>query len=221
MKIQIQKARNKIMMKKGLARVSVFMMVAAIATSVAACTPQDKKGGAKNPTETTVQAKVSREKTKKEKTKNPGKKKDENAKIEAPTKAVEAPGKVTEWPKQEAKGPGADQAQGPGVNETSPKTPTGNDAMKPSAEPSKGQTGEKAPKASEGVKEQDAKKDEKKSAANKKKENGEKKKLSQKKSDSKLKKKAAEKKSDGKQAKNSGNGATGHAVKLKPNICTS
>lgn len=144
------------MMKKGLARVSVFMMVAAIAASVAACTPQDKKGGAKNPTETTVQAKVSREKTKKEKTKKPVRKKDENAGTEAPTKAVEAP-------KQEAKGPGAGPAQGAGVNETSPRTPAGNGAVKPSAEPSKGQTGEKVPKASEGVKKQEAKKDQKKS----------------------------------------------------------
>ena len=96
------------MMKKGLARVSVFMMAAAIAASVAACTPQDKKGGAKNPTETTVQAKVSREKTKKEKTKNTGKKKDENARIEAPTKEAEAP-------KQAAKGPGAGPAKEPGI----------------------------------------------------------------------------------------------------------
>ena len=48
------------MMKKGLARVSVFMMAAAIAASVAACTPQDKKGGEKTQTETTVQAKASK-----------------------------------------------------------------------------------------------------------------------------------------------------------------
>ena len=186
------------MMKKGLARVSVFMMVAAIAASVAACTPQDKKGGAKNPTETTVQAKVSREKTKKEKTKKPVRKKDENARTEAPTKAVEAP-------KQAAKGPGAGPAQGAGVNETSPRTPAGNGAVKPSAEPSKGQTVEKAPKASEGVKKQEAKKDQKKSAVNQK--------FSQKKSDSRLKQKSAEKKSDGMQAKNSGNGDAGQKGK--------
>ena len=33
------------------------MMAAAMAASVAACTPQDKKGGTKPPTETTIQAK--------------------------------------------------------------------------------------------------------------------------------------------------------------------
>lgn len=190
------------MMKKGLARVSVFMMAAAIAASVAACTPQDKKGGAKNPTETTVQAKVSREKTKKEKTKNPGKKKEENARIEAPTKEAEEP-------KQAVKGPGAGPAKGTGIQETAPKAPAGNSVVKPCAESSKGQTGEKAPKASEGVKEQDTKKDEKKSALNKKKENEKKTKLSKKKSDSGLKKKVAEKKSDGMQARNSGNGEGG------------
>lgn len=160
------------MMKKGLARVSVFMMAAAIAASVAACTPQDKKGGAKNQTETTVQAKVSKEKAKKEKTKKPEKKKDENAKKEMPTKAVEAPAKATEEPKQEAKEPGAGPAKGPGIQETEPKAPAGNGVVKPSVEPSKGQTGEKAPKVSEGVKEPDTKKDEKKSAANKKKGDG-------------------------------------------------
>lgn len=85
--------------------------------------------------------------------------------------------------------------------------------MKPSTESSKDQAGEKAPKASEGVKEPDTKKDEKKSAANKKKENGEKTKLSQKKSDNGLKKKTAEKKSDGKQAKNSGSGEAGQKGK--------
>ena len=81
--------------------------------------------------------------------------------------------------------------------------------VKPSVESSKGQTGEKAPKASEGVKEQDTKKDEKKSAVNKKKENEKKTKLSQRKSDSGLKKKVAEKKSDGTQARNNGNGEGG------------
>lgn len=187
------------MMKKGLARVSVFMMSVAIAASVAACTPQDKKGGAKSPTETTVQVKVSREKTKKEKTKNPGKKEEENVRIEVPTKEAEAP-------KQAVKGSGAGPAKGPGIQETAPMAPAGNGVVKPSAEPSKGQTGEKAPKASEGVKEQDTKKDEKKSAINKKKENEKKTKLSQRKSDSGLKKKVAEKKSDETQARNSGNG---------------
>ena len=53
----------------------------------------------------------------------------------------------------------------------------------------------------------------KKSAADKKKENGERTKLSQKKSDSKLKKKLSEKKSDGKQAKNSGKGEAGQKGK--------
>ena len=129
------------MMKKGLARVSVFMMAAAIAASVAACTPQDKKGGAKNPTETTVQAKVSREKTKKEKTKNPGKKKEENARIEAPTKEAEAP-------KQAAKGPGTGPAKGSGIRETAPKAPAGSAAVKPSDETYKVQTLEKSPKNS-------------------------------------------------------------------------
>lgn len=149
-------------MKKGLARISVFMMAAAIAASVAACTPQDKKGGAKSQAETTVQAKVSKEKAKKEKTKKREKKKGENAKVEMPTKTVEVPAKATEGPKQEAKGPGAGPAKGPGIQETAPKAPAGNGAVKPSVEPSKGQAGEKAPKASEGVKEQDTKKDEKK-----------------------------------------------------------
>lgn len=45
------------------------MMAAAMAASVAACTPQDKKGGTKPPTETTIQAKGSKEKVKKEKMK--------------------------------------------------------------------------------------------------------------------------------------------------------
>ena len=201
------------MMKKGLARVSVFMMATAIAASVAACTPQDKKDGAKNPTGTTAQAKVSKEKAKKDKMKKPGKNKEENAKAEAPTKAAEALAKTAEGPKQEANGPGAGLAHGPGVKETAPKTPAGNGAVKPSAELSKDQTGEKAPKASEGVKEQDTKKDEKKSAANKKKKNGKKTKLSQKKSDSGLKKKAVEKNSDGKQVRNSGNGEAGQKGK--------
>ncbi len=196
-------------MKKGLARISVFMMAAAIAASVAACTPQDKKGGAKSQAETTVQAKVSKEKAKKEKTKKREKKKGENAKVEMPTKTVEVPAKATEGPKQEAKGPGAGPAKGPGIQETAPKAPAGNGAVKPSVEPSKGQAGEKAPKALEGVKEQDTKKDEKKSAANKKKGDGKKTKVSQKKSDSGLKKKAAEKKYDGKQVKDRGNGKAG------------
>ena len=171
------------------------MMAAAMAASVAACTPQDKKGGTKPPTETTIQAKVSKEKAKKGKVKkektNKTEKKEENVKAEAAVKDAEAP-------EREAKGPGVGLAQGPGVRETAPKTPAGNAAVKPSAELPKEQTEEKTPKAPEKIKKQ---------------ETAEKAKLSQKKSDNGLKKKSVEKKSDGKQAKNSGNGEAGQKGK--------
>ena len=166
------------------------MMAAAMAASVAACTPQDKKGGTKPPTETTIQAKGSKEKVKKEKMKKT-EKKEENVKAEAAVKDAEAP-------EREAKGPGVGLAQGPGVRETVPKTPAGNAAVKPSAELPKEQTEEKTPKAPEKIKKQ---------------ETAEKAKLSQKKPDSGLKKKSVEKKSDGKQAKNSGTGEAGQKGK--------
>lgn len=153
-------------------------------------TPQDKKGGTKPPTETTIQAKGSKEKVKKEKMKKT-EKKEENVKAEAAVKDAEAP-------EREAKGPGVGLAQGPGVRETAPKTPAGNAAVKPSAELPKEQTEEKTPKAPEKIKKQ---------------ETAEKAKLSQKKPDSGLKKKSVEKKSDGKQAKNSGNGEAGQKGK--------
>lgn len=57
--LKLQKVRNRNGMKKGIGKVSIFMIAAAIGLSVAACTPQDEKGGRKTQTETTVQLKMS------------------------------------------------------------------------------------------------------------------------------------------------------------------
>ncbi len=88
-------------MKKGIGKVSIFMIAAAMGLSVAACTPQDEKGGRKTQTETTVQPKVSKEKAKKS---GEDKKEEKNAKAEESAKE-------TEESEGAAKDSGADQTQ--------------------------------------------------------------------------------------------------------------